>query len=68
MRIGARCLARREWAEPEEGGAETVTDCGADGRGRVGVASYCQVLRGEAGQAGQTAPGRGAVQLLHLLS
>lgn len=48
--------------------AETLTDCGADGRGRVGVASYCQVLRGEAGQAGQTAPGGGAVQLLHLLS
>lgn len=54
-------------------GAETVTDCGgragcaAGGRGYVGVSSYCQILWGEAGQPGETAPGRRAVQLLHLL-
>lgn len=67
-------LAQREQERRWRGRwAETVTDCGgcagcaAGGRGYVGVSSYCQILRGEASQAGQAAPGRRAVQLLHLL-
>ncbi len=56
-------LAQREQERWGRGRwAETVTDCGgcagcaAGGRGCVGVSSYCQILRGEASQAGQAAP------------